>query len=349
MKKISTISVPMRWIGPIKITGNVVQDQVNVPLATYEYPLWNSVKRGAYISMLCQDGIRATLIDERMTRSIFFETEHAEMALKALQEITIRKKEIEQIVEQTSQFTRFIQLHSQIAANLLFLRLEFSTGDASGHNMVTKAADAVMTWILSQWTYLRYGSISGNICSDKKATAINGIMGRGKNFVAEITINRQICQKYLRTSPENIVRLNTHKNLIGTFLAGGIRSANAHFANMLLAYYLATGQDAANIVEGSQGLTYAQLQDDSLYFSCTIPNLILGCLGNGKNIPAIKKNLAELGCTEKRKNGENARRLAAICAATVLCGELSLIAAQTNPGELMKAHLLLERMHLNGE
>ena len=33
----------------------------------------------------------------------------------------------------------------------------------------------------------------------------------------------------------------------------------------------------------------------------------------------------------------------AICAATVLCGELSLRAAQTNPGELMAAHLRLER------
>jgi len=27
----------------------------------------------------------------------------------------------------------------------------------------------------------------------------------------------------------------------------------------------------------------------------------------------------------------------------VLCGELSLLAAQTNPGELMRAHIQLER------
>ena len=32
-----------------------------------------------------------------------------------------------------------------------------------------------------------------------------------------------------------------------------------------------------------------------------------------------------------------------ICAATVWCGEISLLAAQTNPGELMRAHLSLER------
>jgi hydroxymethylglutaryl-CoA reductase (NADPH) len=30
-------------------------------------------------------------------------------------------------------------------------------------------------------------------------------------------------------------------------------------------------------------------------------------------------------------------------AAAVLCGELSLLAAQTNPGELMRSHIALER------
>ncbi len=50
-----------------------------------------------------------------------------------------------------------------------------------------------------------------------------------------------------------------------------------------------------------------------------------------------------LGCREEREPGANARRLAALCAATVLCGELSLLAAQTNPGELMAAHVAMER------
>ena len=44
-----------------------------------------------------------------------------------------------------------------------------------------------------------------------------------------------------------------------------------------------------------------------------------------------------------RPAGENARRLAAVAAAAVLCGELSLLAALTNPGELMDAHLRMER------
>ncbi|AGA64714.1 Hydroxymethylglutaryl-CoA reductase [Liberibacter crescens BT-1] len=343
MYKKTFVPVPMCWVGPIKISGNIMEETITVPLATHETPLWYSVNRGAKISMLCQEGIRTTFIDERMSRSILLESSHAEVALATIKQIELHRDEMQIIVQSTSNFAKLIDFHYQIAANLLFIRFEFLTGDAAGHNMVTKAAEALMNWILVKWPDLRYCSISGNLCSDKKATAVNGLMGRGKNIITEIVISRDICKKYLRTSPEKIVELNIRKNLIGTVLAGGVRSANAHFANMLLAFYIATGQDAANIIEGSQGLTHTEIRDDSLYFSCTLPNIILGTIGNGKKSPAIEENLKALGCIEERELGVNSRRLAAICATTVLCGELSLIAAQTNPGELMKSHIHLER------
>ena len=73
-----------------------------------------------------------------------------------------------------------------------------------------------------------------------------------------------------------------------------------------------------------------------------LPNLIVGAVGNGQGLPFVEENLRALGCLEKREPGANARRLALICAATVLCGELSLLAAQTNAGELLPAHLRLE-------
>jgi hydroxymethylglutaryl-CoA reductase (NADPH) len=69
----------------------------------------------------------------------------------------------------------------------------------------------------------------------------------------------------------------------------------------------------------------------------------VGTVGNGKGLDFVKENLAKLGCSADVEAGANARRLAQICAATVLCGELSLLAAQTNPGELMQAHVKLER------
>ncbi|MEV0334974.1 hydroxymethylglutaryl-CoA reductase [Nocardia sp. NPDC050717] len=339
----SYAAVPLQWVGPIRITGTIVDDAVDVPLATYETPLWPSVGRGARISTLSERGIVATLIDERMTRSILLEADDAYTALTAVRQLQDRFAELQEVVAGSSRFARLIDLHHQINGNLLFLRFEFSTGDASGHNMATLASDHLMDHILTTVSGVRYGSISGNYCTDKKATAVNGILGRGKNVVTELLVPREVVEARLHTTARQVVELNIRKNLIGTLLAGGIRSANAHYANMLLAFYLATGQDAANIVEGSQGVTHAEDRDGDLYFSCTLPNLIVGTVGNGKHASFVDENLERLGCRAEREPGANARRLAVIAAATVLCGELSLMAAQTNRGELMRAHTQFER------
>ena len=335
-------NVPLKWVGPVKITGPEIDVETELPLATYETPVFATVNRGARVAT-ASGGIKAVVIDERMSRSVLFEAPDAIVAFQCLEKIKADFPTLGKTVETTSRFAKLIELHSQIAGNLLFLRLEYTTGDASGHNMVTQASEAVMNHILELCPELKYESLSGNFCTDKKATGVNGILGRGKYVVAELTIPEKLVNKYLKSTPEKIVQLNIRKNLIGTMLAGGLRSANAHYANMLLAFYLATGQDAANIIEGSQGTTLAEVRDGDLWFSVTIPNLIVGTVGNGKGLPFVDEVLTKLGCREKRESGANARRLALICAASVLCGELSLMAALTNPGELMNAHRKLER------
>lgn len=335
--------IPTRWVGPLRISGNAVTGELEVPLATYETPLWPSVGRGARISRKIPGGIRAVVLGERMTRSTLFIAQGALEAHAAAQQIAARQGELDEVVAAGSRHAKLVEVHPEIVGNLLFIRFAFTTGDASGHNMVTNAADALMTRILSWDLGLGYGSISGNYCSDKKATAVNGILGRGRSVVAEIVIPHDLVRKQLRSDAGRICDLVLRKNLIGSTIAGALRSANAHYANMLLAFYLATGQDAANIVEGSQGITSAENRDDGLYFACTLPHLIVGTVGNGKHLPHVEQALERLGCREQREPGANTRRLAALIAATVLCGELSLLAAQTNPGELMAAHVLLER------
>lgn len=341
-------AVPLRWVGPLRLSGNTAEGELEVPLATYESPLWPSVNRGARISRMVDEGIVATLVDERMTRSILLEADDAVTAHAAAVRLHGEFGALGQIVKASSRFAELVGLRHEVVGNLLFLRFEFSTGDASGHNMATLAADRLMDHILGSVPGLRYGSISGNYCTDKKATAVNGILGRGKNVVAELTIPRAILQERLRTTAARLTTLNVRKNLVGTVLAGGIRSANAHYANMLLAFYLATGQDAANIVEGSQGITYTEDRDGDLYFSCTLPNLIVGSVGSGKGLGFVEDNLIRLGCRDDAAVGAGAQRLAVIAAATVLCGELSLLAAQTNPGELMQTHVRWERSEHSG-
>ena len=334
----------MKWVGPIKIVGELNAD-VSVPMATFETPLWPSTDRGAKISRLTK-GISVTLLGEKMTRSVVLEAPSAAYAKRVVRALREAQAEaLEQVVSNTSRFARLDSWHEQIVGRLLYLRFAVTTGDASGHNMATKAADALIDWILKHHPALQYISISANLCMDKKPSAINGILGRGKSVVAEITIPREICTRYLRATPERIVDLHVKKNLLGSILAGGIRSANAHFANMLLAVYLATGQDAANIIEGAQGVVHAEVLDKDLYFSVTLPNLIVGTVGNGKHLPFVQAHLQRMGCDQQEGvPGENSRRLALVIAATVLCGELSLLAAQTNRGELTTSHMRLERL-----
>lgn len=336
--------IPMQSVGPFKLIGDVTVDDLMVPMATYETPLWPSVARGARTTAHA-GGIRVTLVDERMTRSILLQAPHAGEALRCLQALKARQDEMQAQVSQSSRFAKLIDIHSQIIGNLIYLRLEFTTGDASGHNMATQAADTLIPWILAEYNQLEYVSISANYCTDKKVSAVNGILGRGKNVVCETTIPAKLCSRFLKTTPQALVDLHIKKDLIGSIVSGGLRTANAHVANMLLGFYLATGQDAANIVEGSQAINHAEVTPDGdLYFSTTLPNLIVGTVGNGKGLDFVQANLEQLGCTNSQAQpGDNARRLACIAGATALCGELSLLAAQTNPGELMAAHLKLER------
>lgn len=336
--------VPLSWIGPVRISGNVMNDEVKIPLATYETPLWPSCGRGAKVSRMIEGGITCTFVGEKMTRSVIFTLDSAADAVVARDNILSRYDELKKVVESSSRFAKLVDIHFQIASRLLFVRFDFFSGDASGHNMATLASERLMSYLMEQMPELGYGSISGNYCTDKKTSAVNGILGRGKYVIAEAVIPEPVVRERLRTTGKRLAELNERKNLVGSIMAGSLRSGNAHYANMLLGFYLATGQDAANIVEGSQGLTQVEALDDgSVRFSCTLPHLIIGSVGNGKGLDFVEKNLTALGCKEDREPGENARRLAACCAAIVWCGELSLLAAQTNPGELMEAHVSIER------
>lgn len=340
---VAHIPIPTKHIGPVLIHGQYVDAAVKVPLATYETTLWPSTARGAKISHLC-GGIHTLVRSDCMTRSVLVTAPDAQQAADIACAIQSNHDAIQNVIQTTSRYCQLLDIWVEQVGNLLYLRLKCQTGDAAGHNMVTKAADAVLQWLLDTYPSLQYVTISGNICTDKKVSAINSLLARGKHVIAELTISRDVCQKYLRTTPEKIVDLNVNKNLLGSILAGSLRSANAHFANVLLAIYLATGQDAANIVEGSQGITHCSITaSQDLYFSVNLPNIIVGTVGNGKQHKTVQAHLAQLGCTTTREPGANSKRLAEIIAATTLCTELSLMAAQTNIGELTRSHMAFER------
>ena len=345
--------VPSQWVGPISVKGlpkgnqaanHQHIEQIMMPLATYEIPMWASVRRGARVFSE-SGGLQLQLLKEGMSRSVAFRCVDAAVAQSCSKAIEQQFDKLAAAVKTVSRFTELQDIHVHQVGNLLFLRLSFITGDASGHNMATLASQHIQTQLLNQFSELSYVSISGNLCTDKKTSAINGILGRGKHIIADCVIPEKWLKRYLHTTAEKMEQLHIQKNLVGSIAAGSLLTANAHFANMLLAFYLACGQDGANVVEGSQGMTHVECRGDrrqDLYFSVSIPNVIVGSIGNGKHLSGIKAVLNRL-CPEDLPLSRNAQRLAMIAAACVASGELSLLAAQTNPGELVAAHMRLER------
>lgn len=344
------IHVPMQKVGPAALLfGDAKEaEEVEMPLATFETPLWPSVGRGAKVSRQI-GGLRLTLVNDNMTRSVVVKAKsahHAQALVREWREDPLLRKK----AEGTSRFVTLEDWTARIVGRNIYLRFSFSTVEAAGHNMATKASDAVLEYLCGNYP-VEYVSVSGNMCIDKKASAINSLMGRGKSVIAEGVIPESLCKPLLKTTPEAIHKLNVDKNYMGSIAAGSLCSANAHYANMLLGFYLATGQDAANIVEGSQGITTTELVktpegQTGLYFAVNLPNIIVGTIGNGKDIDGVRQNLRLVGCAPDQPEPENftkSQRLAMIVAASVWCGELSLMAAQTNPGELMSTHVLFER------
>jgi hydroxymethylglutaryl-CoA reductase (NADPH) len=110
-------------------------------------------------------------------------------------------------------------------------------------------------------------------------------------------------------------------------------------ANGLAALFLACGQDVAYVVESATGhLELAVTEAGDLYACVHLPSLVVGTVGGGTGQGTAVECLAILGC----EGAGTARRFAEIAAATLLAGDLSLMASFT-AGDFVAAHERLGR------
>jgi hydroxymethylglutaryl-CoA reductase (NADPH) len=203
-----------------------------------------------------------------------------------------------------------------------YLRFNFSTGDAAGQNMVGRATFAACSWILEQVPTIRRFYLESNLATDKKASQVNLMKTRGKRVTAEAVIPRDILLTNLRVEPESLVYHAGVSN-IGAILSGA-NNNGAHSPNGITAMFMATGQDVANVAEGSAAIVYTEITPEgALYLSITIPSLIVATHGGGTSLATQRECLELLGCYGKGKVG----KFAEIVAGVVLAGELSLAAA----------------------
>ncbi|MCQ2079237.1 MAG: hydroxymethylglutaryl-CoA reductase [archaeon] len=306
-----------------------------VPLATTEGALIASISRGMSV-INAAGGSRTRVFGDYMTRAPVLRVRDLEHACQTIQWIDAHEDEIKEAVKATTSHGRLAKIEKFPMGRGLYLRFSFETGDAMGMNMATIASEAACR-VIEVATGAEMVSVSGNMCSDKKPAAINMIEGRGKTVVAEALIPADIVEAKLHATAEAIVETNVRKNLIGSSMAGTL-GANAHAANMVAAFYIATGQDPAQVVGGSMTLTDCENVDGNLYISVRMPAVEVGTVGGGTKLPCQREALEILGCSGNGK----ARKLSEILAVTVLAGELSTLAAQA-AGQLGKAHAELGR------
>lgn len=325
-------SVPVGVIGPLRIRGLFANGDFYVPLATTEGALVASYHRGAH-AVSRNGGVTALCISESICRAPAF-TFHSiveaglfvDWALANMKAFAARAAE-------TTRHGKLVDMRPTLNSNTAFLIFEYKTEDASGQNMVTVATENICRWIAEASPVKpKAWYVEGNLSGDKKATMLSFLSHRGRKVVAEATLAKKDVERFLRSTPaamEEYSRVSTQ---------GGIQSGSigvqGHYANALAAIFMCCGQDVACLSESSVGMTTMQTTEDGdLYVSVSLPNLTVGTVGGGTFLPGAKDCLRMLGC---EGNGK-ARKFAEICAATVLAGEISIIAALAS-GDFARAH-----------
>lgn len=336
---IGYLPIPVGIAGPLLIDGQLF----HVPMATTEGCLVASTNRGSRALMKC--GVTSRIVADGMTRGPvvrFPNIVRATEAMTWMQEAQ-NFQEMKDSFDETSRFARLIKIHIRIAGRHLFIRFVAKTGDAMGMNMLSKGTEKSLQMVQGYFPDMEILSLSGNFCTDKKPAAVNWIEGRGKSVVCEAIIPADVITSVLKTSVHALVDVNISKNMIGSAVAGSIGGFNAHAANIVTAIFIATGQDPAQNIGSSNCMTLMEPFGENgtdLYVSCTMPSIEIGTIGGGTILPAQGACLAMLGVrgAHTTEPGENANKLARIICATVLAGELSLMAALT-AGHLVKSHL----------
>lgn len=314
--------VPLGFAGPLQVNGEHAQGEFYVPMATSEGTLVASYSRGMRLTREA-GGVITTVIDDSMQRAPIFVFENARHARDFGQWVEANFAAIKAAAEETTRAGRLLKIEQYSMGKMRWLRFCFSTGDAAGQNMVSKATRHACLWILGQQPAgLEHFSLAANFDTDKKHSQVNALHTRGKRVVAEVTLPAALLRDVMHTSGEALFRQRQLSNM-GALMAGSVNNG-AHFANGITAMFIACGQDVANVAESSAGFVHGELKPNGdYYFSVTIPALIVATYGGGTGLPTQRECLEVMGCYGEGKVG----KLAEIVAATVLCGELSLSSA----------------------
>jgi hydroxymethylglutaryl-CoA reductase (NADPH) len=333
---IGTVKVPVGLAGPMRVNGLYASGDYLIPLATTEAALVASYDRGAHAISLA-GGASVGLTSESMIRSPGF-------AFNSLYEAGVFAiwcgdafAQLQAAAEATTQHGKLLEVAAQLEGDVVYLVCRYTTGDASGQNMVTIATEALCAYAVQHSPVQpRYWFVEANLSGDKKASALAAMGGRGRSATATVTLPAKLVENLLRSSPERMQDY-WRMSAIGGVMSGTI-GVQGHYANGLAALYLATGQDVACVSESAIGVTRMEQRGEDLFVAVTLPSLVLGTVGGGTGLPTQSVGLRILGLA----GAGHAAALAEVAACLCLAGEVSIIAALSS-GQFTRAHQNLAR------
>ncbi len=326
--------IPLGIAGPMRVDTALGMRDVYVPLATTEGALVASYSRGMRLTS-ASGGIRSRVLAEGLTQNpilVYASAEEAELAARfALSHFDDMKA----MVRRTTKHGALVALRPEPIGRRLVLSLVFTTGDAIGINMAANATE-IVSQNLAERTGAKERYLHGQDV-EKRSNSRAFVEGRGRRAIAEVTVPRAQLLELTRATPEAMVAL--WRTYTVGFAELGTQNWLVQSANGVAALMLACGQDVAYVVESAVGMLDLEVTSTGdLYASAHMPCLLVGTVGGGSAQGTALECLTLLGCAGAGK----ANHFAEILAATVLAGDLSLLASFATH-EFTAAHEALGR------
>lgn len=328
---VGSVSIPVGVAGPVPIAVSLKKKETSVthhkqvvfPLATTEGALVASIHRGAR-AVAAAGGAAAFVKKVGMSRAPVFLCKNAAAATAFISWAEQHEELFEMAACSTSAHLHFLSLTTYQKGNYVFLRVAFDTDEAMGMNMVSTALDYWWQHIVPKkiTTTVEMIAISGNVCGDKKPAKLTRTLGRGYWVEVNAELSKEVLQNLLHVDAALLYRAHHAKNRVGSQVAG-IPAPNMHVANAVAAFFAATGQDLAHVVDvaSSASVRFKQ-KNGGIVVSLSMPSVPVGTIGGGTALPQQAGWLSQCNATKM-----TATDLAAFVATAALCGEISGLAA----------------------
>ncbi len=327
---IGAAQVPLGVAGPLRVRGEHADGTFYVPLATTEGALVRSYERGM-VALSRAGGVEArVLLDENRATPAFTFASVAEATTFA-RALPALEPELRAAAEATTRHGKLLRVEPRVVGREVLVTFAYSTGDASGMNLVARATNAACQLLATRFAPRRWLLMSGAE-GEKRAAATLLAGGKGKSVVAAARLSRPVVRAVLGVDAHLLAAL--WRRTVVAHMESGALGHNGHYANGLAAMFIALGQDVANVANAAVGVSTLEEEDDGgLWASVHLPSLTVATVGGGTAVGTAPECLRLLGCEGEGK----ATKLAEIVAATLLAGELSFSAALA-AGEHTEAH-----------